>query len=156
MILLRRMREEDLLAVSVMENECFSEPWSLKMFAESLASPIYRFFVAEEDGIVTGYAGMYIALDEADIVNIAVTPGKRRQGIADGLMDLMIFEAAEAHVEYLHLEVRESNTAARNLYEKKGFHEVGRRKRYYRLPEEDAILYTRKRGEKTTCSGLKL
>ena len=156
MISIRRMKEEDLPAVSLLERECFSEPWSKGMFLESLRNPLYRFFTAEEDGGVIGYAGMYIVLDEGNIVNIAVSPGKRRQGIADGMMDLLIFEASRAGAELLHLEVREHNEAARHLYEKKGFTEVGRRKSYYHLPEEDAILYTRKRGSRTTCSGQKL
>ena len=87
--------------------------------------------------------GSRIVLDEADITNVAVRPMYRRQGIAARLVSLMLEQMAEKGVVSVLLEVRESNLPAQNCYAQAGFTVVGRRKNYYELPKEDALLMGR-------------
>lgn len=124
------------------EKLCFSEPWSEKTIYDELDTPLSRYFVCTRDGQVLGYIGTRILLDECDITNIAVHPDLRRQGIASILLEELKAYVKERRVRVLHLEVREGNIPARAFYEKSGFAAVGRRKNYYNLPTEDAILMT--------------
>ena len=126
------------------ENECFADPWSEQSIFDTLSLPEYVYFVAQDElGEIAGYVAMYRALDEAHIVNVAVLPKFRRMGIADKLLKKMkdygLFESAEPAAVF-YLEVRESNTAAIELYRKHGFTENGVRKNYYRNPTENAVL----------------
>ncbi len=131
---------QDAAAMGELEKECFSEPWSERALREEIASPIARFFVAKADGEVVGYAGMILAADEAQITNVAVRETHRRCGIGRALMRALEEEAVRCGASVLQLEVRESGTAARTLYETMGFVTVGKRKRFYRFPSEDAVL----------------
>ena len=78
---------------------------------------------------------------EWELENIVVTANARGKGIGSQLLDALLARTREAQSEAVFLEVRESNTAARSLYEKAGFQQAGRRKSYYTNPAEDAILY---------------
>jgi len=78
---------------------------------------------------------------EWELENIAVARAFQRQGVAKRLLDELFDQARQVSSESIYLEVRESNTAARNLYEKAGFAQKGRRKSYYSNPQEDAVLY---------------
>ena len=82
----------------------------------------------------------WFAADEGEVANLAVTPRLRQRGFGLALLDSVLAEAAERGTTSLFLEVRESNAAARKLYASRNFEEVGRRKRYYRSPEEDALI----------------
>ena len=73
---------------------------------------------------------------------MAVLPKARRRGIGEELIKSLVREGIKKKLSFITLEVRESNENARKLYAKQGFKEVGRRKRFYRLPDEDGILYT--------------
>ncbi len=137
---IRPMKTEDLPAVSAIENASFSMPWSEEEIERSFRLANYRFFVAEEDGEVVGYAGILRCLNEADLATVAVLERFRQRGIGAALMKAVLDYAAEEDLECLFLEVRESNFPARSLYEKVGFLPVGRRKDYYEHPREDAIL----------------
>lgn len=119
---------------------CFTDPWSETSFREALAGEGYAFVALEEEGALIGYAGMLTVLDTADITNVAVLPAFRRQGLARRLLTVLTVKAREQGVTRLQLEVRESNVAARTLYESLGFKADGKRKRYYRRPDEDAVL----------------
>ena len=125
------------------EKLCFSEPWSEDTIRDELDTPLSRYFVCSDGDTVLGYIGTRILLDECDITNIAVHPTFRRGGIATLLLDELIKTVKEMGVVCLHLEVREGNIPARAFYEKSGFLPVGRRKNYYDLPTEDAILMTK-------------
>jgi ribosomal-protein-alanine N-acetyltransferase len=90
---------------------------------------------------VQGFLVASQAGPEWELENIVVSASVWRQGIGQGLLGEMRRRAREAGSEAVFLEVRESNRAARSLYEKSGFRETGRRKAYYQNPIEDAILY---------------
>lgn len=137
------MDRSHLAGVAELERLCFSTPWNEAMLEEELYNDTASFIVAESDeGEVLGYAGLHVVLDEGYIDNVAVRPSCRRMGIADRLLDVFC-RFGEANLAFLTLEVRPSNTAAVALYEKNGFAEAGRRKKYYEDPVEDALLLTR-------------
>ena len=96
--------------------------------------------VAVEDRLVAGYVGSQTVMDASDMMNIAVAPAFRRQGIAEKLIDMLILQLMERGSNSLTLEVRASNMPAIALYEKLGFTQVGRRPNYYRNPKEDALI----------------
>lgn len=140
---LQPMDRSHLAAVADIERACFSHPWSESMLAEALYDDAASFIVAVgEQGAVLGYAGLHVVLDEGYIDNVAVAPPYRRMGVADALLSAFV-RFGEAHLAFLTLEVRPSNTAAIALYEKRGFVQAGRRKGYYTDPREDALLLTR-------------
>ena len=102
--------------------------------------------VAEgEDGTVLGYAGLQTVLDEGYINNVAVDEKFRRQGVADELIAAFV-RFGQAKLAFLTLEVRASNDRAISLYQKMGFHEVGRRPKYYHNPREDALILRKEFG----------
>ena len=98
------------------------------------------FLVAERDGHVVGYVVAVRAADEAEILNLCVAPTARRAGTGRALVRAMLDRVAAHGARAAYLEVRDSNRAARRLYEGEGFEEVGRRRGYYRRPVEDAIV----------------
>jgi ribosomal-protein-alanine N-acetyltransferase len=81
--------------------------------------------------------------EEGEIADLAVAPAARRLGVGGLLLDRVVAEAMESGVRALYLEVRESNSAARALYHSRGFDTVGRRRRYYQRPAEDALVLRR-------------
>ena len=139
------MTADHLEELEKLERICFSRPWSRKMLAEELDNECAAFLVAEDDmtGKVVGYAGLLVVADEGYITNVAVFPEYRRQGIAAQIIQVFINFAMGNRLAFLTLEVRPSNTAAIALYQGFGFAEVGRRKNYYDLPKEDALILTR-------------
>lgn len=125
------------------ENEAFTCPWSEKSFEEAFASPNITVFAAvdETDGnTLAGFACLMWYGDEGEILNIAVRTSARKNGIGQRLMDAMLTEGAADGVHDFYLEVRESNAAARHLYDKNGFEILGIRKRYYSKPVENAVI----------------
>ena len=139
------MAAEHLNDVAALELACFSRPWSRQMLAEELDNQCAAFLVAEDSvsGRVLGYAGLMVVADEGYITNVAVFPEYRRQGIAAQILQVFLQFAAANHLAFLTLEVRPSNAAAIALYQGFGFEEVGRRKNYYDLPKEDALILTK-------------
>ena len=139
------MTADNLEELEKLERICFSRPWSRKMLAEELENQCAAFLVAEDSvsGRVLGYAGLMVVADEGYITNVAVFPEYRRQGIAAQILQVFLQFAAANHLAFLTLEVRPSNAAAIALYQGFGFEEVGRRKNYYDLPKEDALILTK-------------
>ena len=139
------MAAEHLNDVAALELACFSRPWSRQMLAEELDNQCAAFLVAEDaaTGQVIGYAGLLVAADEGYITNVAVFPPYRRRGVAGKLLDVFLRFARANHLAFLTLEVRPSNAAAIALYTRFGFREAGRRRNYYDLPKEDALILTR-------------
>lgn len=139
------MNADHLEELEKLERICFSRPWSRKMLSEELENDCAAFLVAEEPETnrVLGYAGVLVMADEGYITNVAVFPEYRRQGIAAQIIKVFCDFATGNHLAFLTLEVRPTNTAAIELYRSFGFEEVGRRKNYYDLPKEDALILTR-------------
>ncbi len=129
--------------IARLEELCFAEPWSEEGILEAYRLGT-RFFVAEEAGSLIGYIGVKAVIDEGYITNIAVFPQYRRKGVASSLLNKVFAFAKEKRLSFVSLEVRPSNTAAVSLYEKAGFKEEGRRKDFYRLPREDALIMTKR------------
>ena len=97
----------------------------------------YDFWIAAADGTVAGFLVLRrVAPDESEILNLAVSPDFRRQGLATRLMET----ALQNFIGAFFLEVRESNEGARKFYKSLGFHEVSRRPEYYEFPRESAIV----------------
>ncbi len=132
---------EDMRRLSEIAEVCFPDPWSEKIFTEAFEFPHTEITLAKTDsGEIAGYLVLSDAGDEKSVDDIAVSPEYRRAGIARNLLE-------SAHSRYAGqsfiLEVRESNAPAIALYESLGYEQVGFRKRYYRNPDEGAVLMTR-------------
>ncbi|MFT3974647.1 MAG: GNAT family N-acetyltransferase [Amaricoccus sp.] len=131
-------------ALAALHASAFTEaprPWSAAEFADLLADPAVL-LVAEPDG----FALARRAGPEVELLTLAVAPPSRRRGLATGLLDQLCRRAAAAGAEEMLLEVAEPNTAARALYQRAGFVEVGRRPRYYTRrsgPPLDALVLRR-------------
>lgn len=138
-MMLREMTGEDIPEVAAIERQCFSQPWSEKGFAEGLESSAV-FLVAEEEGRIAGYIGMYISVPEGEITNVAVAPSLRGRGIGKTLVEAMKKWAVDHRVTRIVLEVRAGNEAAIHVYELTGFVKLGTRKNFYQFPTEDAFV----------------
>ena len=134
------MNKDHVSQIARLEAQCFSDPWSEKSIASELENPLSLWLVAEENGRVWGYVGSQTVLDESDMMNVAVDPGFRRQGIARALIETLIAELSKMGSRCLRLEVRVSNENARALYARMGFQQLGLRKNYYHNPKEDALI----------------
>ena len=135
---------DDVPSIVAIERAAFSDPWSAASFREALAHPADFFAGARRDGgELAGYVVAWFAADEGEIANLAVAPEGWGVGIGRALLDAALDEATRRHVTAMYLEVRDSNDRARRLYQSSGFEEVGRRRRYYRRPVEDAIVLRR-------------
>ena len=146
MIKIVPFRTEHTDGIYEIEVMSFSVPWAKPIFGEITSVPWLKFFTVLDDEKIIGYCGLNHILDEGQIINIAVHPDYRRRGIGNLLMDEMITYAKNNEIVLLTLEVRQSNTAARTLYEKYGFYAVGIRPGYYTHPTEDAVLMNKDLG----------
>ena len=135
-----KMDESHIEAIAELEKMCFRDPWSANSIASELHNPLSDWFVAVDNGTVCGYVGSQSVLDGADMMNIAVHPDYRKQGIGYALIERLITALKEKNVISLCLEVRVSNESAIGLYSKMGFAVVGKRPGYYRNPREDAYI----------------
>ncbi len=140
MIQIRRMTAKDVSAVARIEQTIFSEPWSADSFRKGIEAQSDIYLVAEEDGEILGYCGLWGVIDEGQITNVAVAPEYRRRGVAEKMLRELMQQAAEMRFTEFTLEVRVSNTPAIALYHKLGFHDAGIRKDFYAKPREDAII----------------
>lgn len=136
----REMTPEDVEAVAKIEEEAISPPWSEKAFYDALKNENAYFAVCESGGAVKGYAGMYMAADEAEITNVAVREDSRHGGVGQGLVGFLIKVGRTKGIHKIILEVRKGNVPAISLYEKCGFEKTGERKDFYSSPKEDAVI----------------
>lgn len=153
------MTREDVAAVTALEQQTFSTPWSEETFrALQQRGPDVEIWVAErpaaaaaerdvhtsdsraEGKDVTGYAVMWCFADQAELANLAVRPDLRGKGVGSALLDQVLDRCSDRGAESVFLEVRRSNDAAQDLYRSRGFRTVGVRKRYYQEPPEDACV----------------
>ncbi|MCD8294264.1 MAG: ribosomal protein S18-alanine N-acetyltransferase [Clostridia bacterium] len=139
---IRAWRYRDILKISEMEKECFpQEPWSFHTLVNCFEQDSFSGIVSEEeDGEITGYAGISVAADEADVQNIAVTEAYRKSGVGTALLDALLKIAKEKGVKKAFLEVRVSNSPAMSLYLKAGFKGVYARTRYYTDGEDCLVM----------------
>ena len=137
------MNEHHVPQIALLERECFADPWSQQSIASELHNPLSLWLVAQEGQTLLGYVGSQTCLDETDMMNIAVSPASRRQGVARALIEALVSALRERGSKQLTLEVRASNYPAIALYGSRGFRGVGRRKNYYEHPKEDAIIMTK-------------
>ena len=135
-----QLNETHIGPIAEMEKLCFSDPWSESSIRSELNNPLSTWLVAIEDDQLVGYVGSQTVLGWTDMMNIAVHPDYRRRGIAESLVNSLETALKARESQCLTLEVRVSNEAARALYAKLGFQEVGLRKNYYRHPKEDALI----------------
>ena len=134
------MNEHHVPQIALLERECFADPWSQQSIASELHNPLSLWLVAQEGQTLLGYVGSQTCLYETDMMNIAVSPASRRQGVARALIEALVSALRQRGSKQLTLEVRASNGPARQLYESLGFLQVGLRKNYYRNPKEDALI----------------
>ena len=145
MTLIGRVTAPDIPTIAEIERGSFSDPWSEESFRE-LLSHSRMYFACLRDGVerdpgrVLGYVVAWFAAGQGEIANLAVDAAMRGRGYGSALLDAALEEARRNRVEEVFLEVRDSNARARLLYESRGFTEVGRRRRYYRRPIEDAVI----------------
>ncbi len=142
---LRKWKYEDIMSIAALEKQCFSDPWSFRMLADTFFGENVITAVAEEEGQLAGYGFAVLAGEDADIANVAVAPAFRRRGIARQILESLEKRAASAGVGRIFLEVRVSNAPAMALYLKCGY--VGRyvRPRYYG-DGEDALIMEKQLG----------
>jgi ribosomal-protein-alanine N-acetyltransferase len=142
-LVIRRMTLDDVPAVHEIDCLSFSLPWPERSFRfEVSENPVSRGWVAEVDGRVVAMLVLWLTVDEAHIATIATHPDFRQQGIGERLMVAALQSARQEGARTAFLEVRAGNLAAQNLYRKYGFVVSGRRPRYYKDNQEDAILMT--------------
>ena len=142
-LLIRRMTLDDLPTVVALDQMSFSLPWPERSFRFEVAdNAASRCWVAEVDGRVVAMLVGWLLVDEIHIATLATHPDYRRQGIGRKLLSYALMRALDEGARSSFLEVRESNLAAQELYHQFGYHATGRRRRYYKDNDEDAILMT--------------
>lgn len=137
------MDREHIKDIAKLEKICFSAPWSEDFILESYKNGM-KFFVAVENRKVLGYIGISCVIDEGYIANIAVFPEYRKKGVGTALLERIFSLAKDEGLSFVSLEVRVSNAAAISLYEKLGFCKEGVRPNFYRGPDEDALILTKR------------
>ncbi len=128
------------------EHICFeNDPWSRESFIDAAESDGFCIILVKDMQTqkIVAYSVIYYAMDQADLANIAVLPDCRGQKIGKALLEKTLEIACSKGVSEVFLEVRESNVAARGLYSGSKFVEIGRRRKYYKNPREDAIIMCR-------------
>jgi len=140
-MILRDMTEADLDAVTAIEREVHAHPWTRGNFSDALLSG-YLCKAGEEAGMLFGHAVMLLAVDEAELLDIAVARQHQRRGLGRWMLEEMLALARQSRMQRMVLEVRVSNTAAIGFYRSMGFGEIGLRRAYYPAGNgrEDALL----------------
>ncbi|BCN93820.1 ribosomal-protein-alanine acetyltransferase [Thiomicrorhabdus immobilis] len=136
---LRLMDESDLSQVYDIELKSYDYPWSLSGFEKSLDQGLNYVFCDVADNIL-GYCCILPVLDEANILNICVSPKYQRRGVAKQAFSKILDTLQASNYQIVFLEVRESNSAAQKLYQSLGFTQDGIRKGYYRSQAWDEDL----------------
>ena len=139
----RPICEDDIGNIVELERLCFAFPLSEENARSFLLGEHGIAFVCYEDDNneeLCAYCGAICVLDEAQVLNVATSPNHRRKGYGRAVTQRLIEAAKCKGVSTITLEVRESNTAAQSLYESLGFYEIGRIKKYYAKPVEDALI----------------
>ena len=146
-ILIQKMKEEDIPSAHELDELSFSLPWPERSLRfEVTDNPAGRCWVAKNEGQLVGMLILWMIVDEAHIATIATHPRFRRVGIGSQLLENALQSVIAEGARTVFLEVRAGNTAAQEMYKKFGFAEDGRRLRYYKDNQEDAVLMSLKLG----------
>jgi len=137
---IRSAEAADAAAIWAVERLAFTDPWSLAGIGEMIRAANHHTLVAETDGTVAGYLVARVVRDEGEILNLAVTPERRRRGVGRELLTAGLAWLEAGGAREVYLEVRESNDVALAMYRARGFRPVGLRADYYRNPREDALV----------------
>ena len=135
------MEPEDVDRVAAVDRTLYEFPWSRGNFSDSLRAG-YSAWVCRLGGALVGYAVMMLVLDEAHLLNISIRRDWQRRGYGAMLLDYLMGVGRQAGAASLFLEVRPSNEAARALYRRVGFRQIGVRRGYYPAAwgREDALV----------------
>ena len=141
-LVMRRMEISDVPEVAELEEEVFTDPWSVDSFlAEVERRPEVGYpFVIREGKELVAYGVVWFIVDEIHIGNLAVRPDRQGRGIGSLMMEHVLEEGRRRSMSFATLEVRPSNEPALSLYERFGFRKVALRKGYYRDNREDALV----------------
>jgi ribosomal-protein-alanine N-acetyltransferase len=130
----------DASAMAGIERRCFSDPWPLEGFREVLGMPgTVALVMTDKDEPIAYFLAREI-LGTAEVLNLAVVPEYRGRGLGGGLLDAGLAAVRSRGGSEVFLEVRASNEVAQGLYARRGFRTEGRRRGYYRRPDEDALV----------------
>jgi len=145
-LVIDRMTHADLAAVQAIEKASFTTPWPSYAYRNELeTNRLAHYLVVRAGHEVIAYAGVWLMVDEAHVTTFAVLPAYRRRGIGGLLLSGLMALSADIGAAVVTLEVRLSNVAARQLYQRFGFRPVGVRPRYYSDNGEDALIMTTER-----------
>ena len=142
---IRPMTNADLVDVLAIETSAYSHPWSEGILRDCMRVG-YSCWVCELGENIVGHAVMSVAVGEAHLLNLCVSPDCQGLGVGRRLLARVLRIAGECEADTMFLEVRESNIGARGLYESEGFGEIGRRRDYYPMDDggrEDALVYAK-------------
>lgn len=138
---IRRAKLFDVYKIHKLEKLCFQNPWSFdSLFTDVCLNNITAYVVAENEGDVIAYAGVWIICGEAHVTNIAVHPLWRKKGLGRKMVNVLEDIARKNAAEEISLEVRQSNQPAISLYSSEGFETIGVRNKYYTQPTENALI----------------
>ena len=140
---IRTATTADITTIFNIEQKCFADAWSLDSLAGFLNEKGRSVYVAEEAGKIIGYGVTMQVVDECEILRIAVNRLFRKKGVGTLLLERMIRNAAVDGAKLFFLEVRESNTSAKEKKKKLGFTKSGMRNNYYTNPVENAVLMSK-------------
>ena len=140
LIRIRALAKEDVSQVLTIEKETFSMPWTKRDFEAVLTNAQNLYLVVEKEGEILGYCGLMAVLDEGQITNVAIKKEYRHQGLGQLMLEKLLREGENIGLTQYTLEVRESNQAARALYNRIGFIEAGVRPGFYDKPKENAVI----------------
>jgi ribosomal-protein-alanine N-acetyltransferase len=136
-----RMRVEHIPDVLRIEALCFASPWPRNAFRNELTeNKLAHYFIGCCGDEIVSYGGLWVILEDAHITTIAVDPTWQRQGLGERMLVRLIDEAIDLGASWITLEVRESNSAAQQLYQKYGFSIVNTRRAYYSDNDENALV----------------
>ncbi len=134
------LSKDDLPQIRPLENEAYPDPWTQGMFLQEISNGTSHFYLAFYEDELVAYGGFWLILDEVHITKVTVAHARRRAGLGAAFMGFLERLGRKLGGTVVRLEVRESNLAARTLYERAGYEEIGIRKRYYAATGEDAIV----------------
>ena len=137
---LKKLTKEDVDGLYEVSSLSLKETWSLGSIEQELSNKFARYIVCKDGDKVIGFIGAWLIASEGQITNLAVHPDYRKRGIGKKLMKSLISSLKNEDCNAITLEVRESNTVAKNLYKNLGFLSEGIRKNFYEDNKEDANI----------------